>query len=116
MDMLFICNPNNPTGQLVSKEFLIKVLNKSSDTKVVIDESFLDFIEDKSRYSLIDMCKDYLLLSSIKSKNDSSITTLVSEDLFNTLIKNSLDTNCPVGLFGLQMKKMCIRDSPLSCL
>ena len=52
--------------------------------------------------------KEYLLLSSIKSKNDSSITTLVLEDLFNTLIKNSLDTNCPVGLLGLQMKSISI--------
>lgn len=65
--MLFICNPNNPTGQLVSREFLIKVLDKSSNTKVVIDESFLDFIEDKSRYSLIDMCKDYENLIVVKS-------------------------------------------------
>ncbi|MBE6071185.1 MAG: threonine-phosphate decarboxylase [Clostridium butyricum] len=48
LDLIFICNPNNPTGVLTSKELLLKILIKAkkNNVKVLIDESFLDFIKD----------------------------------------------------------------------
>lgn len=67
IDMIFICNPNNPTGKLTSKDFIINVLDKACNATVVVDESFLDFIEDKREYSLIDMCEKYKNLIVVKS-------------------------------------------------
>jgi histidinol-phosphate/aromatic aminotransferase/cobyric acid decarboxylase-like protein len=41
-----ICNPNNPTGSLVPREDLQRLLEELSDLDVVvIDESFIDFAE-----------------------------------------------------------------------
>ncbi|MCK8825513.1 threonine-phosphate decarboxylase CobD [Fuchsiella alkaliacetigena] len=54
-ELLFLCNPNNPTGELVTKEELLQVLAvaEEQNTFVVVDEAFLDFIEAEEEYSLI---------------------------------------------------------------
>lgn len=67
IDMIFICNPNNPTGSLVSRELLLKIIKKASmtDSFVVIDESFLDFIRDD--FSMIIYLNEYDNLIIIKS-------------------------------------------------
>lgn len=45
VDMVFLANPNNPTGGLLSKEYLYKVLSLCREKKiyVVLDECFIDF-------------------------------------------------------------------------
>lgn len=45
VDMLFLANPNNPTGRLMSKEYLTKLLNvcKQKGITVVLDECFIEF-------------------------------------------------------------------------
>ncbi|MBO8168298.1 MAG: threonine-phosphate decarboxylase [Thermoanaerobacteraceae bacterium] len=47
-DMLFLCNPNNPVGNLLERENLLAVLKacREHGTAVVVDESFRDFVED----------------------------------------------------------------------
>ena len=67
INLLFICNPNNPTGTIISRELLIKILNcaRSTNTLVVIDESFLDFLRDD--FSMISFIHEYKNLIIIKS-------------------------------------------------
>lgn len=67
LNLLFICNPNNPTGVITEKELILKILDKAEKNNVIvlIDESFLDFI--KEEFSMIKyMCK-YENLIIIKS-------------------------------------------------
>lgn len=45
--MIFLCSPNNPTGNLLSKNNVTKIL-KSFKGIVVIDEAYIDFNENKS--------------------------------------------------------------------
>lgn len=68
-DMIFICNPNNPTGKLTDRNFILKVLEKAKnyDCVVAIDESFLDFVKDNENYTLINYIEDYKNLFIIKS-------------------------------------------------
>ena len=69
IDIIFICNPNNPTGCLTTKEFIRKVLDKAliTNTKVVIDESFLDFVKPNEMYLSNDLLMDYKNLIIVKS-------------------------------------------------
>lgn len=69
LDIIFICNPNNPTGVLTSKDFLIKVLQKAvnTNTTVVVDESFLDFVENKNDYTTINEIDKFENLIVVKS-------------------------------------------------
>jgi histidinol-phosphate aminotransferase len=41
--VLFIPNPNNPTGTLVSREDLRRILNAAPRTLVLVDEAYFDF-------------------------------------------------------------------------
>ncbi|MGG7212936.1 threonine-phosphate decarboxylase CobD [Clostridium nigeriense] len=69
IDMVFICNPNNPTGILTEKEVIINIAKKalSTNTILAIDESFLDFIRDGENYSVINLLKEYNNIFIIKS-------------------------------------------------
>ncbi len=50
-DMLFMCNPNNPTGNLiVSNRADIKNIPVK---RIVIDEAFMDFVPDEKIYTFI---------------------------------------------------------------
>jgi threonine-phosphate decarboxylase len=44
-DMAFLCNPNNPTGDLLSKEEVIRISEAARDLNctLVVDEAFIDF-------------------------------------------------------------------------
>ena len=69
IDIVFICNPNNPTGFLTDNKFIEKVLNKAlkTNTVVVIDESFLDFIKENNMYSSKELLKKYKNTIIVKS-------------------------------------------------
>lgn len=54
LDMVFLCNPNNPTGILMEREFLFQVLRVCRDLNIllVVDECFLDFVKEPEAYTL----------------------------------------------------------------
>ena len=52
--IIFLCTPNNPTGGLIDKEDIKKVL-ESTDVLVVVDEAYFEFSEVNN----IDLLEDY---------------------------------------------------------
>ncbi len=69
VDMVFLCNPNNPTGVLTEPDFLKEVLCRcvKTDTLLVMDECFLDFIEESEKYSMKAFVKEQNHLFLIKA-------------------------------------------------
>ena len=55
LDVMFLCNPNNPTGLLTDPGLLKKIIEKTGRNGVflVVDECFLDFSLEEDRYSVI---------------------------------------------------------------
>lgn len=53
-DCIVLGNPNNPTGTLVEREAIADLAKKllPSGTRLVVDESFLDFREDEARFTV----------------------------------------------------------------
>ncbi|WP_338819549.1 Threonine-phosphate decarboxylase [Moorella thermoacetica] len=51
----FICNPNNPTGRLLNPDILHRAasLCREQGVFLVMDESFLDFVPDGDKFSLV---------------------------------------------------------------
>lgn len=68
-DIAFICNPNNPTGQLTEKSILEKMIIKLKERNafLVVDECFLDFTENSKKYSMVDLLNKYDNLILIKA-------------------------------------------------
>ncbi len=54
-DMMFLCNPGNPAGNLISRSCVGEVLElcRESGTFLVLDEAFMDFCENVSAKSII---------------------------------------------------------------
>lgn len=66
-DAVFICNPNNPTGTLLSKEQIESLATAHEDTLFIIDESYLPFVDQAKEISLVSENKyqNVLVLSSM---------------------------------------------------
>lgn len=47
-EMIFICNPNNPTGWLIDKKEILELANHYEDSTFVLDEAFIDFAPDET--------------------------------------------------------------------
>ncbi len=43
-EIVFICNPNNPTGIFLSREILSALIREFEENVFVVDESYLDFV------------------------------------------------------------------------
>ena len=58
IDIIFLCNPNNPTGLLIEKPLLEKILKRCRERNILmaVDECFLDFVQNPETYTL----KEYL--------------------------------------------------------
>jgi len=62
---LFLCNPNNPTGQYLSQEEVRKVLSVARDSLVILDEAYIAFTENTwPSIDLID-CGNLVILRSM---------------------------------------------------
>jgi histidinol-phosphate aminotransferase len=58
--LVFLCNPNNPTGTYFSHTDLVKLLNTlSSDILVVVDEAYADFAEADDFPQTISLVNQY---------------------------------------------------------
>ncbi|ACV63841.1 L-threonine-O-3-phosphate decarboxylase [Desulfofarcimen acetoxidans DSM 771] len=56
VEILFLCNPNNPTGRLCSKQDILRIAAAARECScmVAVDEAFMDFVEEKDNYSVLE--------------------------------------------------------------
>ena len=52
--MIFLCNPNNPTGTIFSKTDFETFLENIPEVVVVVDEAYIEFVQDKECARSID--------------------------------------------------------------
>jgi threonine-phosphate decarboxylase len=52
-DTIFICNPNNPTGNIIPTADLEQLCRSHADANFVIDESYLMFVDGSNKQSMI---------------------------------------------------------------
>lgn len=54
IDVVYLCNPNNPTGGTIDCELLLQILEhcEKYDIYLIVDECFIDFLEDAQTHIL----------------------------------------------------------------
>ncbi|GAI96219.1 unnamed protein product, partial [marine sediment metagenome] len=62
--LLFICSPNNPTGNAISYEIIKEILGIFPGI-VVVDEAYIDFSEDKSVLPLLEEFSNLLVMHTL---------------------------------------------------
>ena len=69
LSLIHICNPNNPTGLLVEKPLLEKILKRCQELDILmaVDECFLDFVPSPEKYTLKEYLETYDNLFLLKA-------------------------------------------------
>jgi threonine-phosphate decarboxylase len=69
---VFICNPNNPTGTLLTKQYLLKIIQRAQKLSsfVFVDECFIELVPE-SNESVISYVKKYDNLFVLRSLTKS---------------------------------------------
>jgi len=105
--LIFLCNPNNPTGKILDKEQLLRFIKSVRPIKVVVDEANVEFGGE----SVVENAKDFDNLIVLKTFSKAfGLAGLrigivfASQDLINTLNKiqqpfpvNTLSQKCAIA-------------------
>ena len=69
IDMLIICNPNNPTGKAIRKDDMDTILEacRTHNIFVMVDETYVEFVQDVSLISSVSLVKDFENLIVLRS-------------------------------------------------
>ena len=61
LDMAFFCTPNNPTGRLIDRDLMLRILEqcREKNIRVVVDECFLSLADPGEQVSLAGELKNY---------------------------------------------------------
>lgn len=60
--LVYICNPNNPTGTVCEREALVEFITKiSQNTIVLIDEAYLEFTKQQSLSTIVNVHKNIII-------------------------------------------------------
>lgn len=65
-DSLFVCNPNNPNGKVKNLENLLELIIENNKL-LIVDETFMEFVEIEEEYSLIKYIDKYDNLFILKA-------------------------------------------------
>jgi histidinol-phosphate aminotransferase len=59
--LIIICSPNNPTGSIILKYDLVKVLDYalSRNIIVILDEAYFEFVDNPDYHNGVELLKDY---------------------------------------------------------
>lgn len=70
--LVFLCNPNNPTGVLAAKKFIIQIIKsaKSKNTLVFVDECFMELTQEAEQ-SVVDQIHKFDNLFVLRSLTKS---------------------------------------------
>lgn len=102
--LIFLCSPNNPTGNLLNKNEIFKILNTFQGI-VIIDEAYIDFAESESWLNELDKYSNLVVLQTLSKAWGMAALRLgmafASPDIINLFNKvkypyniNILTQNC----------------------
>lgn len=114
--IVFVCNPNNPTGQLLDAGELRRFAEKvPNDVMVCVDEAYIDFVDDPSYVSAIPLARERenVLVTRTFSKayglggvrvgygvGNPALLKRLARFGFGQLSKNSLSIAAALGALG----------------
>ncbi|OLQ69409.1 histidinol-phosphate transaminase [Photobacterium proteolyticum] len=64
--LIFVCSPNNPTGNLLNRQDIEALLDMTADDAlVVVDEAYIDFCPEASTVDLLDRYTNLVILRTL---------------------------------------------------
>jgi histidinol-phosphate aminotransferase len=90
--LVFVCSPNNPTGNLIKREDIVSLLEMTQDKAIVVmDEAYIDFCPEASSKDLLERYENLAILRTMsKAFALAGLRcgfTLANPSLINVLLK-----------------------------
>ncbi len=64
--LIFVCSPNNPTGNVIQSDDLLRLLEARHDrSAVVVDEAYIEFAEQASVVAMMDRFENLIVLRTL---------------------------------------------------
>ena len=92
--VIFLCNPNNPTGYYLKRDEFEEILSAASESLVVLDEAYISFV-DRTWLSTEYINKGNLLILRSMTKNYSLAGLRLGYAVTREEIINLLSRICP---------------------
>lgn len=114
--MVYICNPNNPTGTICANEALLNFINEATKrTKVLVDEAYLDFTDQPSLANLVTENKNLIIaktFSKIYSLAGARIGYAIAHpDTINELSQLQFSPNGSVSIISASGAIASLKDN-----
>lgn len=109
--LVFVCSPNNPTGNLVKREDIIALLEMTKDRAIVVmDEAYIDFCPEASTVDLLAKHSNLAILRTLsKAFALAGLRcgfTLANDDLINVLLKVIAPYPVPVPVADIAVQAL----------
>jgi threonine-phosphate decarboxylase len=70
-DAVFLCNPNNPTGMLATRQIMKIIENVDSSTRILLDECFIELADNPDANTMIGQISEFDNLVILRSLTKS---------------------------------------------
>lgn len=120
VSLMIICNPNNPTGNILNLNQIESLVNKHKKTTFLIDEAMLPFTISYPNNSAINLCKKFdnlivvMSLSKVLNCPGLRIGALITNSELIKKIKLMKAPYTILNTFSASFLKQCMKYFPLS--
>lgn len=109
--IVYICNPNNPTGLYIETSKIIKLAQKYKEVYFIIDESSIEFSNEKSiieNYDLSETNNIIVLRSFSKAYGIANLRIgyFICDKMFSNIYKTNITTNEYSGVSCIYANKV----------
>ncbi len=104
--LIFICSPNNPTGNIIDRHAILKIINNFQQGIVVIDEAYNDFADEPSFIPELDNFPNVMVLQTFSKAWGLASLRLGMAFANEELIKLLNKIKYPYNINGLTQKSL----------
>jgi histidinol-phosphate aminotransferase len=109
-DVVYICSPNNPTGNQFDKRLVLEIIDILEDKLIVVDEAYVEFADysltsDVVKYNNIVILRT---LSKAFGLAGARIGYLISNEKFAQVFRSIIQSPYPVNSLSLTIASMIL--------
>jgi histidinol-phosphate aminotransferase len=112
-DLIYLCSPNNPTGNQIDRQQMIEVVDSLEDKLVLIDEAYVDFADYSLTCDAIKRSNVIVLrtLSKAFGLAGARVGYMVSNRKFVKIFKSIIQSPYPISTLSLAIASGVLADA-----
>jgi histidinol-phosphate aminotransferase len=112
-DLIYLCSPNNPTGNQIDRQQMIEVVDSLEDKLVLIDEAYVDFADYSLSCDAIKRSNVIVLrtLSKAFGLAGARVGYMVSNRKFVKIFKSIIQSPYPISTLSLAIASGVLADA-----